>query len=240
MLLLSLVHAQEKKQVATTEKSPPRYHNVTVNGITMQGVSFDIRTHQLQVLDQPNGPGTLWATCKEAATSVQAIAAVNASFFTPEGKPLGVCIANGVRSGATHQSSLGSGVWFEADGKSGIVRREKSNFRATNLIQAGPFLAEKSATINGLDDKRQSARTFIAWDGGNQWCIVRTSPCSLHALSQLIAGKSHLGFPMAHALNFDGGRSAELYVAGELAGADLTVRPFFNLPVRNFVVLKKR
>ena len=232
--------AEDAPRAAPVAKVAPRYHNVTLQGITMQCVSFDIRSHQLHVLDQPAGPGTLWPTSKEAAQSIGGIAAINAGFFTPEGKPLGVCIANGKRAGATHPSSLGSGVWYEDQGRSSILRREKSNFRANHLLQAGPMLAEKSAPVKGLEAKRQSARSFIAWDGGSLWVIGRTSPCTLSALSAALAGASPAGFPIASALNLDGGRSAELFVSADIPGGGQTVRPFFNNPVRNFLVLKPR
>jgi uncharacterized protein YigE (DUF2233 family) len=234
------VCAEDAPRAAPAAKKEPRYHNVTLQGINVQCVSFDIRSHQLHVLDQPAGPGTLWPTSKEAAISIGGIAAINAGFFTPEGKALGVCIANGTRTGATHASSLGSGVWYEDKGRSSILRREKSNFRANHLLQAGPMLAEKAAPVHGLDTKRQSARCFIAWDGGSLWLIGRTSPCTLHALATAIAGASPAGFPIATALNLDGGRSAELYVSADIPGGGLTVRPFFNNPVRNFLVLKPR
>ena len=73
----------------------PRYHRATVQGITLHAVSFDARSHRLRLLDQPNGPGTLWADAQTAAKSVQGLAAINAGFFTPEGKPLGVMISDG-------------------------------------------------------------------------------------------------------------------------------------------------
>lgn len=242
IFLLSIITAlaQDAPRAIVVETAAPQYHSVTLQGIHMQCVSFDIRTHALQVLDQPNGPGSQWPTCQDAAKSVNGLAAINAGFFTPAGKPLGVVIANNVRAGSNNASSLGSGVWYEANGRSAIIRREKTNFRAPHLIQAGPMLAEKSQSIKGLDATRTSARCFLAWDGGSRWLIARTAPCSLHALSTALAGASPAAFPISTALNLDGGRSAELHVSSSINGGPLTTRPFWNNPVRNFLVLTKR
>lgn len=218
----------------------PQYKNIVANGIAMQCVTFDSRSHFLRVLDQPNGPASIWPTSQAAAQSVNGLAAINAGFFTPQGKPLGVVIANGKKAGATHSSSLGAGVWYEANGKTSIIRREKTNFNAPHLLQAGPMLAENGASIKGLDNAKTSARCFIGWDGGSTWMIARTAPCSLNNLSQALAGASPAGFPIRCALNLDGGRSAELYVSNAVAGGPTFTRPIWNNPVRNFLILQAR
>lgn len=218
----------------------PQHRVVQLNGITLQTVSFDARSHRLRVIDQPNGPGTLFVNAEAAAKSVQGLAAINAGYFTPEGKPLGVMISNGKKLGGNNPSSLGSAVWFEAKGRTGIIRREKTNFNAPELLQAGPLLAENSRGIAGLENAKNSARCFIAWDGGTLWMIARTSPCTLAHLSQSIAGQSPCGFPIATALNLDGGTSADLFVARDIKGGPAHYRAIWNKPVRNFLVLEKR
>jgi uncharacterized protein YigE (DUF2233 family) len=218
----------------------PQYHRTSVQDITIHAVSFDGRSHRLRLLDQPNGPGTLWPDAQSAAKSIQGLAAINAGFFTPEGKPLGVMISDGKKLGGNNPSSLGAAVWFEANGRTGIVRREKSNFNAPQLLQAGPLLAENSSAVAGLENNKTSARSFIAWDGGTMWMIARTSPCTLAQLAQNIGGQSPCGFPIHVALNLDGGTSADLYVAKEIAGGPATHRAIWNKPVRNFLVLQKR
>lgn len=230
----------EPPRAVIVEIPTPQYKNVAINGVSMQCVTFDSRSHFMRVLDQPKGPGSQWPDSQAAAGSVHGLAAINAGFFTPQGGSLGVVIAQGKKAGANNTSSLGSGVWYESNGKTAIIRREKTNFTATHLLQAGPMLAERSAAIKGLDDTKTSARSFIAWDGGTSWMIARTSPCSLNKLTQTIAGASPAGFPITTALNLDGGRSAEIYVSAAVAGGPTFNRPIWNNAVRNFLVLQAR
>lgn len=240
LLMATMVLCQAAPRAIPIDVTAPQFHRSTIQGIAIHAVSFDARSHRLRLLDQPNGPGTQWADAQAAAKSVQGLAAINAGFFTPEGKPLGVMISEGKKLGGNNPSSLGSGVWFEANGKTGILRREKSNLNAPFLLQAGPLLAENSAAVKGLDNSKTSARCFIAWDGGTMWMIARTAPCTLAQLSQSLAGQSPCGFPVQSAINLDGGSSADLYVAKEVNGGPAVLRAIWNKPVRNFLVLQKR
>lgn len=240
LLALLVIGCEAAPRAIPVDVAKPKLHVVTHQGIVLQAVTFDARSHRLRLLDQPNGPGTLWPDARAAARSVSALAAINAGFFTPEGKPLGVMISDGKKLGANNPSSLGSAVWFEANGRTGIVRREKSNFNAPQLLQAGPLLAEGSKAIAGLENGKTSARCFIAWDGGTLWMIARTSPCTLAQLTQSIAGQSPCGFPIQSAINLDGGSSADLYVAKEVNGGPAIYRAIWNKPVRNFLVLQVR
>ena len=245
LLLFSLIPlccfaAEDPPRAVVVDIAAPRYLATTIKGITMQCVTFDSRSHFLKVLDQPDGPGTLWPDCQTAGQSVKGLAAINAGYFTPQGSPLGVVIASGRKAGSNNATSLGSAVWFESNGRSAIVRREKTSFKALQLIQAGPLLAENSKEMKGLDTLKNSARCFIAWDGGSNWMIVRSSPCSLAQLSHALAGSSPAGFPIHCALNLDGGRSAEIYVSQAIGGGPVFNRPIWNNPVRNFLVLQAR
>ncbi|WP_348216009.1 phosphodiester glycosidase family protein [Luteolibacter sp.] len=214
-----------------------------IAGMQFEGVAFDSRNHRLVVVDQAAGPGSKYEDSAAAATSLQGIAAVNAGFFTPEGSPLGLVVADGKTAGSWNTaSSLGSGVWSEnATGEMGITRREKigraSASTMCELIQAGPLLVENNQPISGLEATKTSARIFILWDGGSRWWIGRTSPCSLAALANAIATDQPAGWKVRHALNLDGGRSADLWISSRVPGGPLTRRTLWNRPVRNFLVL---
>lgn len=218
----------------------PQHHTFRQEGLTIQAVIFDARSHELRVVDQPNGPASRWLDAKAACQSEKALAAINAGYFTPQGKPLGKLIANGKALGRNNPSSLGSGIWWNHQKQSAIVRREKSPSRATQLLQAGPFLAEYAKPIIGLDTIKLSARSFLAWDGKNTWMISRTSPCSLANLSSHIAGKTFHGCKVVTALNLDGGTSADLYIGPQVAGGPAVYRALWNKPVRNFLLLYPR
>jgi hypothetical protein len=239
----------EKPTVAEIPAPPaapadaPRFVRREISGILFEGVAFDSRNYRLVVVDQQNGPASQFADAAKAANSRGGLAAVNAGFFTPEGTPLGLVVSSGKIAGTWNAaSSLGSGVWFEeTSGKSAIVRREKLGRAAAStsreLIQAGPLLVENSQPISGLEATKTSARIVVLWDGGTRWWIGRGSPCTLAALSHALAGNSPTGWKIRHALNLDGGRSADLWVSGAIPGGPFHSRPPWNRPVRNFLVV---
>lgn len=224
----------------------PRLVTREISGIHFEGVAFDSRGHRLAVVDQPTGPGTLFTDAAALGHARGALAAVNAGFFTPEGKPLGLVISSGKISGSWNRvSSLGSGVWYEnRNGNTAITRRETIGRVAAaserELIQAGPLLVENGHEVSGLESTKNSVRTVLLWDGGTRWWIGRSSSCTLAALAQTIVGGHPTTWSVRQALNLDGGRSADLWISGALAGGPITRRSPWNRSVRNFLVLIPR
>lgn len=221
----------------------PRFGQADPGGIRIDFVAFDTRSHQLAVADQVGGPGTRWADAASAGRAAGALAAINAGFFTPTGAPLGLVVTRGERRGSLNRStSLGSGM-FLSDPTHGprILRRElfSNSLQPTELLQAGPFLVDRGQAVAGLG-QAVAARSIIATDGAHQWLIARTSPCSLAALAKALATSQPGGFPVHSALNLDGGSSADLWVSQAIPGGPATIRPIWNKPVRNFLVLTKR
>lgn len=223
-----------------------RATRVEVAGVVFEGVAFDGRAQRLVVVDQAGGPGSEFADAESAARARGGMAAVNAGFFTPEGAPLGLVMAGGKKAGAWNSaSSLGSGVWYEdSSGRSGISRRESlGRERAASmrdLLQAGPMLVENGRAVSSLEGLKTSVRTLVVWDGGSRWWMGRSSPCTLAACAAAISGTGPAGWKVRHALNLDGGRSADLWISGKVAGGPLTRRAAWNRPVRNFLVLLDR
>jgi hypothetical protein len=214
-----------------------------ISGIVFEGVAYDSRSHRLMVVDQAGGPGSQFPDAAAASRSRGGIAAVNAGFFTPQGDPLGLVIASGKRAGSWNAaSSLGSGIWHQdSAGDPAISRRETLGHRGAGnqreLLQAGPVLVEHGRAVGGLESTKSSVRTIILWDGGTRWWIGRASACTLAALATILASNQPAGRPIRHALNLDGGRSADLWISESVAGGPITRRPPWNRPVRNFLVL---
>ena len=111
---------------------------------------------------------------------------------------------------------------------------------ASELVQAGPLLVENHHCVSGLEATKSSVRSVILWDGGTRWWIGRSSACTLAALGQALAAGSPDAWPVRHALNLDGGRSADLAISAAVPGGPLTRRSPWNRPVRNFLVLVVR
>lgn len=230
---------------ASTVLTAPRFSRSERSGVTFEGVGFDSRNHRLAVVDQPGGPGSRFADSAAAGSHAGALAATNAGFFTPDGAPLGLVIAAGKRAGAWNTaSSLGSGIWCDQGGSPRITRREALGPAAASsmreLIQAGPMLIDHGRAVGGLNAEKSSIRTVVLWDGGSRWWIGRTSFCTLSRLAEVLSQSPPAGWPVAHALNLDGGRSTDLWVSSAVDGGPASWRTPFNKPVRNFLVLLPR
>jgi uncharacterized protein YigE (DUF2233 family) len=245
----ALEEAAPVAKVAEVSQGPleaTRATRVTISGIEFEGVAYDSRVCRLKVVDQEGGPGSKFADAGEAAVSCGGLAAVNAGFFTPEGKPLGLVVAGGNARGAWNSaSSLGSGVWYESgDGSCAIRRREHLGKTGAagmrELLQAGPMLVDGDRAVTGLESEKTSARTLIAWDGGSHWWIGRTPPCTLADLARALATGQPAGWPVKSALNLDGGRSSELWISSKVPGGPVSMRPIWNRPVRNILILTPR
>ncbi len=222
----------------------PRLSRKAISGIDFEGVSFDSRSHRLAVVDQANGPGSIYQTSEDLAIRSGALLAINAGFFTPEGKPLGLVISKGRNSGAWNSaSSLGSGIFMEnSSGTSSIIRRASRAAVAGSreLIQAGPLLIENGKPVGGLDPGKSALRSIILTDGGTRWWVGKTSSCTLAALAQALANASPAPWEIRQALNLDGGRSTDLFISGKIPGGPVNRRGFLNRPVRNFIILIPR
>lgn len=218
---------------------PAHAVETTLSGISITAVSFDSRTHRLAIADQAGGPGSRWPDAAAAARDLGGIAAVNAGFFTPEGKPLGLVVSGGKRvSPVNNSSSLGAGLFI--GGSSPTLQRRGHATSSPEILQSGPFLVENGRVISGLSQDSSTARTILGWDGGSGWFIARTGACSLAGLGQALSGAEIGGVKARTILNLDGGRSSDLWVASSVPGGPISQRPFWNKPVRNFLVLVPR
>lgn len=224
--------------------SPPKIISKTISGIHFEGVSYDSRSHQLQVIDQPAGPGSRYSSAQDLAQRSGALLAINAGFFTPEGAPLGLVISAGKTSGSWNSaSSLGSGIYFEDSAGNAKIQRRSSRASVANspeLLQAGPLLIENRKAIAGLDPEKAAVRSLLLTDGNSRWWIGKTSSCSLAQLALALAGNSPASWKVTTALNLDGGRSTDLFISNQLPGGPINRRSFFNRPVRNFFILAPR
>ena len=224
---------------------PLAYDSVSSQGITISAVCFDDRKFQLTVADQADGCGSQWMDAKSAAMSCNGYAAINGGFFTPEGKPLGILVASGIKRGSLNQSSLGAGIFISSKNKSAIVRREhyassSVTHNVENLLQAGPMLIEHGKPTIGLSDNNARPRSFIAWDGKHHWAIGHIDSSTLAAAARALSETSLIGFKASAVLNLDGGRSSDLWAGPRVPGGEKTHRSFLNKPVRNYLVITSR
>jgi len=224
---------------------PLAYHSVLSQGITISAVYFDDRKFRLTVADQADGCGSQWLDAKSAALSCDGYAAINGGFFTPEGKPLGLLVASGIKRGSLNNSSLGAGIFISSKNKSAIVRRElyapsSVANNVENILQAGPMLVEHGKATSGLSDHNERPRSFIAWDGKHHWAIGHIDSSTLAGVAKALSETSLNGFKASTVLNLDGGRSSDLWAGPRVPSGPKTHRSFLNKPVRNYLVITSR
>jgi hypothetical protein len=218
-----------------------------VQNLKLQILTFDSRTHQLEVLDNENGPGTGASSARQAAATRAALAAINGGFFTPEGTPLGLVVEGGRRYGTLSNSSLGSGFYLLPSNQqaSRIIRRTDwstatSGQSPNHALQSGPFLLENGQPVAGLSTSRPRPRSFLLWDGFHGWALAHSTSTTLAQLSKALATQPVPGFAIHHALNLDGGSSCDLWVSSSVKGGPVSIRPLWAKDVRNYLILTPR
>ena len=190
-----------------------QYHEFALESADFQVVTFDATRCTLRVIDQPEASAArnLGMVMREQ----NAIAGVNAGFFTPEFQPLGLVISDGQRAGEWTRSTLLGGAVLVKNGRLMLLWREEvgSSDGVTQLVQAGPRLVNHGSAVTGLESSKHRARTFIATDGSGRWAIGLCQYTSLAGLASMLATPGLIpGLEIDRALNFDGGKSSGLWL----------------------------
>jgi len=169
-------------------------------------------------------------------------AGCNGGFFLKSGGPSGLMIADGRSTGRFGSGSLLSGVVLtDGEGRPRLLRRSQydASLRATDLIQAGPFLVDRGETVRGLSDEKSRRRTFVLHDGDAWFAVGMSESLTLADLGQILADPAFSPSRSIHrALNLDGGTSSGLYLRRGNGDPELSVEPFKT--VRNFVGIVAR
>lgn len=244
------IHAASPKALVIEEETnsrllQPSYHNITSNGVRLHLVSFDSRNCALEVVDQIAGPSSQWPTASSLGKAKSALACINAGFFNPDGSPLGLVIEGGKVRGTINNSSLGAGFFYSNGKQAGIARKSelsriRNQLAPTHLLQSGPMLSYRNASVTGLSNTNPRTRSFLATDGSYHWLIGYAKSATLDQLGKALTGKRLADVNIYHAINLDGGRSSDLWVSPSVENGNKTFRALWNKPVRNFLLLTKK
>lgn len=169
------------------------------------------------------------ASVRSLARASQAILAVNANFFDQAGKPLGLIISRGTMVQDLHRGgNVLTGIFLmRSTLKLEILHR--SDFKRDGVLEAfqsGPRLLEGRQRITGLKDAEIISRRSGVCIDSNGRLIIFTSSSNLAGIG-LAALQDILLSPELNckdALNFDGGRSAQLYLSEFISGASTNHR----------------
>ena len=152
---------------------------------------------------------------KRIAESEKAFAAINGSFFNPNGSPIGLIVQNNeVRQKMPQRGMLNSGIFCLKYNRPQIFHRNVFAMPGVSqAIQSFPRLVNNGRRIQQLKNKHEvKRRSGIAVDYNGNIIIFATdthlSGISLNDLQELLLRPQ---LNIRSALNLDGGRSSQLY-----------------------------
>ncbi|WPL17033.1 Exopolysaccharide biosynthesis protein related to N-acetylglucosamine-1-phosphodiester alpha-N-acetylglucosaminidase [Thiorhodovibrio winogradskyi] len=164
-------------------------------------------------------------------------AGINGGFFHPNGRPLGLVVADGQRINRLERAKLLSGVLY-ADADGNYLRRHGAfhdHAGIDALLQTGPYLVEYGRAVRGLRTAPVARRSFAATDWRGHWVLGATrNPISLADLSDCLASLGCLtDWPVERAINLDGGSSTGFFFERGSGQGAVVVHPL--KPVRNLL-----
>lgn len=138
---------------------------------------------------------------------------VNANFYDPENRILGLLVADGQSYGTAYTNRGGT---FGLLNDQPVLRSSRNGYTNENYsqaVQAFPMLVEDGLPVyNNPQDTQRARRTIIGIDTRGQ-VVVMVTPffgLSLTNMSAVLARQPDL--QLVHALNLDGGGSTMLHV----------------------------
>lgn len=206
-------------------------------------VWFHAADFTFQVID--NGPaGTpRYPGLGAAMRAHGCLAGCNGGFFLKNHEPSGLMIADGTALGRFGKGALLSGVVLSSGNRNPYLLRraeyDKGKYKATDLLQAGPFLVDEGVAVRGLSGEKSRRRTFLLHDGGKWFAFGLSDAFTLAELGDLLARSDFSPSRKIHrALNLDGGTSSGLYYERGGAREPHLVEPYKT--VRNFIGIVPR
>ncbi|MBC8183579.1 phosphodiester glycosidase family protein [candidate division KSB1 bacterium] len=171
---------------------------------------FDPELIQTRILYQKR-----LTTAKEIAESEGAFAVINASFFDPEGRPLGLIVREKqLVQRMPRQGMLSSGIFCLKNNRPYIFHRSTFTMPGVSeAIQSFPRLIHDGSPTQQIRNKNEvKPRSGIAVDYNGNIIIYATDThfggLSLNDLQNLLLTPR---LNIRSALNLDGGRSSQLY-----------------------------
>jgi hypothetical protein len=191
-------------------------------------VRLDPAQVRLRVAYAPDRPRGLRSWFEER----RPLAAINASFFTPENQSTALLVSDGSASGTSYQG-FGGMLSVALDGGVSLRALRDQPYDPAEPIeqalQSFPMLVFPGGTPAVIeDDGRRARRSVVAIDraGGLLLLVSPTSDFTLRGMADWL---SQSDLDVDHALNLDGGSSTGLYLSdGTLQAA---IDSFVPLPI---------
>lgn len=202
-------------------------------GVKLHLLKINPRLYKLlPVLAKTHGEKMLSA--KTLAEKSQALALINANFFDPEGKVLGLVVEQGKILNPFHPTRWWAS-FLQRQTTKGIQSRIGKIFSPKQLrkgetgVQAGPRLVAQSKALK-LKNK-MSRKSAIGLDARGQVYLLATEgQVAMADFAQFIAApKAQGGLGLQEALNLDGGSSTQFYL--KVADKEVWLTGWSSVPV---------
>lgn len=200
--------------------------NVVYSGtpVNIHALKVDLSLLQIKPIVTPAR-----SSVKSMAISHDALAVLNANFFEPSGKPLGVVVADKAELNAFKNISWWSVLCIKNQAAQIFHASVYQHDQCDNAIQAGPRLV-----VQGVIPKLKeniSKKSAVGLNAKGELFLIATEnilPISLFA-EVLRVKESEGGFELVDVLNLDGGSSTQIYV--NTASFSLDIPNFVQVPV---------
>lgn len=166
----------------------------------------------------------------------RAVALINASFFDPEMKVMGLLIIDGQTvSPLRPEGSIHHGVFFLRDRRAYLVHRTSVDLAGVSqAFQAGPWLVtDGEAQSHFRNAQVVSRRTAISVDRRGRVILSATDDLlgglSLPELAKVLADPEPRGLGVWRAINCDGGTSTQMVL--NYPDASFAIRSTVNVPI---------
>lgn len=203
---------------------------------------FHSRAYRLAVVDLRTIAQSTRTPIDKALRGAGMPAGVNGGFFHPDGRPLGLVIADGQRINRLERAKLLSGVLYSDPDGNYLVRFGRFNEYPGigALVQTGPYLVEHGRAVRGLSASKLARRTFAATDWRGHWVLGATrNSITLADLADCLATAGCLtDWPVNRAINLDGGSSTGFFFDRMPGQEFVVVQPL--KPVRNLLGILPR
>ena len=153
---------------------------------------------------------------------IKAPVVFNASYFNPDGQPVGLIVMDGKPLGPQGNSQMQGMFVAEPQGMSpDLPRATILDLKATRFdfkkfpwkqgVQSFPLLLDYKGSIRVRESGKKSYRTVITADRNGNILVFNTAESSftLYRMAQFLKASS---FGIDSALNLDGGAEAQLYI----------------------------
>ncbi len=176
---------------------------------TFEVALFSAKSSNLKVIDNASGADSL----AHAVALEHCVAGVNGGYFDPNFKPLGLRVNANVITTPLTRSRLLTGIFCASSRGIQILRlAEPLPKKCMAAIECGPFLVDRGAAVEGLDDRRLARRTFAAVTRPEGAALgVCTTAITLAQLSQALTALDFGRSKVWRALNLDGGSSSAFW-----------------------------